>query len=482
MRLTRAVRIQLAIFAVIALTSITVMFFSYMRIPTEFFGLGRYKVIMQLPVAGGLYPNGNVTYNGYEVGRIDAVRLTPNGAEAVLELRSDVKIPADLKAEVHSVSAIGEQYVQLLPQSGEGPSLQNGDVIPADRTYIPPDINSLVDATNRGLNAIPQENLRTVVDESYTAFAGLGPDLSRLITGSTRLAKDARATLDDQIALIDGSKPILDSQTNTSDAIDAWAANLASVTAQLRDSDAAVRGLLAKGPGAADETRALLDRLQPTLPVLLANLVSVNQVAITYRPNLEAALVLIPRGVEIFQGPLTPNSNNKHKGAFLAFNLNLGLPTPCTTGYLPAQQRRAAAFEDWPDRPKDDLYCRIPQDAPFDVRGARNYPCETRPGKRAPTVAMCESDQEYQPLNDGYAWKGDPNGTLTGQDVPQVPIDAPAGVPPPAAPPPPPIAIAQYDPATGMYVGPDGRTYTQANLAQTSKEKSWQDMLTPPPG
>jgi phospholipid/cholesterol/gamma-HCH transport system substrate-binding protein len=208
----------------------------------------------------------------------------------------------------------------------------------------------------------------------------------------------------------------------------------------------------------------------------------VNQVAITYRPNLEAALVLIPRGVEIFQGPLTPNSNNKHKGAFLAFNLNLGLPTPCTTGYLPAQQRRAAAFEDWPDRPKDDLYCRIPQDAPFDVRGARNYPCETRPGKRAPTVAMCESDQEYQPLNDGYAWKGDPNGTLTGQDVPQVPLDAPAGAPPPAAPPPPPIAIAQYDPATGMYVGPDGRTYTQANLAQTSKEKSWQDMLTPPPG
>ena len=46
----------------------------------------------------------------------------------------------------------------------------------------------------------------------------------------------------------------------------------------------------------------------------------------------------------------------------------------------------------------------------------------------------------------------------------------------------PPIAIAQYDPATGNYVGPDGRVYTQADVAQeASKEQTWQDMLTPPP-
>ena len=55
------------------------------------------------------------------------------------------------------------------------------------------------------------------------------------------------------------------------------------------------------------------------------------------------------------------------------------------------------------------MYCRIPQDAPFNVRGARNLPCVTVPGKRAPTVKMCESDENYIPLNDGYNWKGDPN-------------------------------------------------------------------------
>lgn len=488
MHLTRTIRIQLLVFAIIALTSGTIMFVNYMQIPTVFLGLNRYTVTLQLPAAGGLYKGGNVTYNGYEVGRVDDVRLTADGAEAVLKLDSDVAIPADLKAEVHSVSAIGEQYVQLLPSSGGGPALKNGDVIPQDRTYIPPDINRLVSATNRGLNAIPRENLKTVVDESYIAFAGLGPDLSRLVTGATKLAIDARKTVDAQIQLIDGAKPVLDSQTQTGDSIQAWAANLASVTSQLRDNDAALQGILQKAPAAADEVRALLDRLKPTLPIVLANLVSVDQVAIDYQPNLEAVLVLLPTGVEAAQAVGVANRDTQHKAGFLDFNLNFNLPKPCTTGYLPIQQQRAPALQDYPPRTDDDLYCRVPQDSASNVRGARNFPCTTRPGKRAPTVKMCESNEEYVPLNEGWTWKGDPNATLSGQDIPQRPPGE--GPPPPAAQPPPPataplppIAAAEYDPATGTYIGPDGKTYTQTNLAAgANKENTWQDMLMPPTG
>ncbi len=48
---------------------------------------------------------------------------------------------------------------------------------------------------------------------------------------------------------------------------------------------------------------------------------------------------------------------------------------------------------------------------------------------------------------------------------------------------PPPIATALYDPATGSYIGPDGKTYTQSDLGQNApKDKTWQTMLTPSPG
>ena len=99
---------------------------------------------------------------------------------------------------------------------------------------------------------------------------------------------------------------------------------------------------------------------------------------------------------------------------------------------------------------------------------------------------MCESDQVYVPLNEGWNWKGDPNATASGQDVPQreFMIPAPGGpAPPPVASPPPTpaLAVAQYDPATGAYIAPDGKVYTQADLAQDSpQEKTWQTMLMPP--
>ncbi|OBH08205.1 MCE family protein [Mycobacterium sp. E1747] len=484
MRLNRLIRIQLTVFVVVSLVAASIMIFGYLKAPALLFGIGRYTVTMQLPRAAGLYQRANVTYRGTEVGRVTDVRLTDTDVAAVLSLKSGINIPADVEAQVHSQAAIGEQYVELVPRSDRGPALRNGDVIPLDHTTVPPDISTLLDATHLGLQAIPHDDLKTVIDESYLAVGGLGPELSRLVRGSTALAIDARAHQDELTSLIDQSKPVLDSQADSADAIRGWAAHLATITRGFQGQDAALAGILRKGPAAADEARSLIERLQPTLPIVLANLVSVGQVALTYQPNLEQLLVLTPEMVAELNAVEIPNLNTKNKGAYLAFDLNVNLPPPCLTGYLPPQQQRTQVNEDYPDRPAGDLYCRVPQDSPIDVRGARNLPCETRPGKRAPTVKMCESDENYVPLNDGFNWKGDPNATLSGQDIPQL---APGSVPAPASPAtgaaPPPIAAAEYDPATGTYYGPDGHAYTQSDLAQQApKHKTWQSMLIPPTG
>jgi phospholipid/cholesterol/gamma-HCH transport system substrate-binding protein len=478
--LTRRILIQLAIFAVVAVVAGATMVFGYLRLPNLLFGVGHYKVTVQLPEAGGLYERGNVTYRGTEVGQVKSVHLTDSGVEAVLSLRSDVKIPSNLDAEVHSQSAVGEQYLALLPRNDGAPPLKDGDVIPVSRTTVPPDINSLLDSTNRGLEAIPQGNLKTVIGESYTAFRDLGPDISRLVRGSTTLAIDARKNLDPLLALIDGSKSVLNSQTDTADSVSAWASHLAAITTSLQRNDPALRGVIQNAGPAAEEVRGLFDRVKPTLPMLLANLVSLNQVAITYQPDIQQLLVLLPQGTAATQAIGLANRNTKqaYKGIYLSFNLNFNLPSSCTTGFLPANQQRVPADTDYPERPAGDLYCRVPQDSPLNVRGARNTPCETVPGKRAPTVKMCESKENYRPLNDGFNWKGDPNATLSGQPVPQPPPNTAATTAPAPLPP---IAAARYDPATGTYVGPDGRVYTQSNLANTEQEHTWQSMLLPRP-
>ncbi|MDY6995636.1 MAG: MlaD family protein [Actinomycetota bacterium] len=470
-------KIQLVVFAVVAVVAGAVMVFGVAHLPGALLGVGRYTVTVELPESGGLYTDSNVTYRGTQVGRVTAVRLTETGVEAVLSLSDAVPIPADLDAEVHSQSAVGEQFVALIPRAGAGRPLQGGDVIPRERTSVPPDIDELLDATNTGLEAIPAAELQTVIEQAYVAVGGLGPEIRRFVMGSTQLAIDGRGDLDALVTLIDDSAPVLNSQTETADAIATWADDLADVADSLRDSDAAVAGVLERGPQSVQEGRALLDRLRPTLPVIAANLASVGEVAVVYQPAIEQLLVLLPQGVASTQAMLMANLNTRqdYKGSYLDFNLNLGLPPPCTTGFLPAQQRRAPAMVDYPDRPDGNLYCRVPQDSQFNVRGVRNNPCLSVPGKRAPTVAMCESDEQYVPINDGMNWKGDPNATLSGQEIPELPAEtvAPEHIPP--------IAVAEYDPATGGYVAPDGRVYTQADLAADTAP-DWRSMLLAPGG
>ncbi len=121
--LTRRIIVQLIVLGVVALVGGAVMVFGYIKLP-GMFGIGRYQVIVELPYTAGLYPTGNVTYRGVEVGRVKSVRLTETGVAAVLSLKSDTGIPSDLDAEVHSQSAVGEQYIALLPRGGFPPAAE----------------------------------------------------------------------------------------------------------------------------------------------------------------------------------------------------------------------------------------------------------------------------------------------------------------------------------------------------------------------
>lgn len=488
LRLNRRTWIQLTALTLVTILSCGAMAFNYMRLPETLFGIGEYNVTVDLPESGGLYKTSVVTYRGTDVGQVKSVDVTAAGVRAVLALRSGVKVPSDVQASVHSRSAIGEQYIELTPQAGKDGEhsrpLRAGDIIPAGHVDVPVDIGHLLDLTNRALQAIPRDNLHTVIDETNRAVGGLGPELSRIVDGSTALAIAGGRTVDPLAALIDQSPAVLNSQIQTSDAIASWANRTAAITAQFKAQDAALRDLLTQGSSGVEEGRALFDRVAPALPVLFANLVSLGDIAVVYRHDIEQLLVLLPQGIAVMAGALVPNLNTKqeYKGFYLDFNLNINLPPPCATGFLPPTQRRSPASVDAPDRPAADLYCRVPQDSEFNVRGARNIPCETKPWKRAPTVEMCESDEEYVPLNEGYNWKGDPNATTSGQGVPQYPPGLDPRLPPPrgTAPAPAPLAVTTYDPATGDYIGPDGHRYTESDLAHP-RAKNWQSLLVPTP-
>ena len=89
-------------------------------------------------------------------------------------------------------------------------------------------------------------------------------------------------------------------------------------------------------PGTARELDALLRDLEPTLPVLLGNAVSVNQVVVSHLAGIEQLLVTYPRTIATgFTG--TPGDGYGH------VNLQLDNAVAAVHGGLQAAQRVAAA-------------------------------------------------------------------------------------------------------------------------------------------
>ena len=392
--LTRFVRNQLIIFTIASIVGVAVMLFAYMQVPT-LLNVGRLTVTLELPAAGGLYRFSNVTYRGVQIGKVKSVSLTENGAEAVLSLNTSPKIPADLEANVLSVSAVGEQYVDLRPRTDTGPYLQDGSRIPVSATTIPQQVGPMLDQLSTLVDSIPGDRISDLLDETFKAFNGAGPDFGSLLDSGATLSEQLNSVSDESRSLIDDSGPLLDSQAETVESIRTWARSLEGVSAQLVQNDPQIRALLQQGPGFASEVSQLLNEVKPTLPVLLANLTTLGQILVTYNPSLEQLLVVFPNALS-FQQAFGLGKNNPTGLALSDFSLTISDPVPCTVGFLPPSQWRSPADTTVIDTP-DDLYCKLPQDSPIGVRGARNYPCMGHPGKRAPTVELCNDPEGFKP-------------------------------------------------------------------------------------
>jgi phospholipid/cholesterol/gamma-HCH transport system substrate-binding protein len=506
--LTRFIRTQLIIFTIASIIGVAVMLFAYMQVPT-LLGLDRLTVKLQLPATGGLYRFSNVTYRGSQIGKVTDVKLTSTGAEATLSLDTSPRIPINLQAQVRSMSAVGEQYVDLLPKNDSGPYLQDGAVIPLASATIPQPVGPMLDKLGALVDTIPGDQLSKLLDESYTAFNGTGYDFGSLLDSASKLTKDANGVSDQMRKLIDDSGPFLDAQAQNTDGIRAWAANLAGITGTLAGNDSQFRSILHNGPGFAQETTMLLQQLKPTLPILLANLSTIGQIGVTWHASLEQLLVLLPPFVAQIETYAPVNNPTGLPNG--EFSLGLGDPPSCTVGFLPPSAWRSPADLTPIDTP-DNLYCKLPQDSPIAVRGARNYPCMDHPGKRAPTVELCDDPNGFQPLAQRQHALGpypiDPSliaqgvrpddrvlpdkniyGPIEGSPLPPGVADRPQA---PALPPPPPSSFPGMPPGPLMpypplHVDPPGPAPEQVPLGPMVPERPGDqpratDVPTPTPG
>jgi phospholipid/cholesterol/gamma-HCH transport system substrate-binding protein len=320
--LTRATRVRLIAFAVIGVLVIGYVWFHYANLG-RYLGLrGYYVVRLDMANSGGLYPGADVTYRGVSVGRVGPMRLTDNGIEVDLDVSDSAPpIPANVRAAVADLSAVGEQYVDLRPVTATAPYLADGSVIP--RAELPLPVTSLLISLNSLATSLPLKQLRQLTNELATGFAGQGTNLGALIDGNHALARAALATAPRINKLVRDAGEVLATQIAETSSLQSFGNNARLLAKELADSNASLRELLSAGPQAAAQVADLLTETNPSLGALIANLLTTSEVTLTRGKALDELLSALPADIAI--GSTVIND----KGSQFGLALTFFDPPPC---------------------------------------------------------------------------------------------------------------------------------------------------------
>jgi phospholipid/cholesterol/gamma-HCH transport system substrate-binding protein len=380
----RAVIVKVVIFAIVTVLGVTYTAVKYMRVGNGLLHSTK-TVYVDLSDAGGIFPNGEVTYRGVPIGRVKSVKPRENysGVRMGLLIERGPNIPKDVDVVIANGSAIGEQYVDLQPRTRTGPYLKNGDVIPQRRTTQPIQTASLLLNLDRLVNSVPQHDLQTVITELGAAFSKTGPDLQRIIDASHALLTTAAANLPQTIQLLHDGRTVLDTQNAEGSAIADFARHLASFTAQLRSSDSDLRGVLEHGVPASLQLSGLVDDVGATLPVLLGNLVHVGQVTALHVNDLKQVLIVYPYLVAA-SFTAFPGDGTVRFG--VPQNQD-GTPPACTVGYPDPSTQRLPEDTTQAKKYPYNAFCKDKTNTSA-VRGTRNAPANRPGGTNGTMVAQ----------------------------------------------------------------------------------------------
>lgn len=363
---TRMVRIQIIAFVLIALVGVTYAGATYAGLD-RLFGPRGYVVTMRLEDGGGIFSNAEVTYRGVPVGRVGELELTESGIMVPLDIEPDApRIPKDVRAVVTNRSAVGEQYVDLRPKSQGGPYLADKSTISQESTQTPLPVENLMTNLDAFSKSVPQESLRTVVDELGTAFKGNGGSLQTILDTAREFTAEAKQHLPQTKQLLSDGKEVLATQNEYGSSIKSFSKDLRLLSEEMEKSDPDLRGLIDKAPDAAEQVSGLLNENKQLTP-LISNLTTTSELLATKTDGIEQMMVSYPL-VALGGYTVSPGDGKVHFG----LALNVFDPLPCTAGYEGTRRRSGTDFTPVPLNTK--AHCAEPPGSPSNVRGAQNAP------------------------------------------------------------------------------------------------------------
>lgn len=368
--ITSRTKIQLLVFVIITLVGVSYVGARYARLDRLFYD-DAYTVVAHFPQSGGIFSGAEVTYRGVAIGKVEKMVLTDQGVDVHLDIENKWdSVPADTLAVVGNKSAVGEQYVELQPQSGGEPYLEDDTEIDEPNTRTPIPVAKLLEDISTTVADVDKEALQTVVTETGLAFDGTGESLAQIIDTSNSFIETAMDNFEVTESLIRDGNTVLRGQLDTASAIRNFSTNLAAFTTTLVDSDQDIRRVIDAGSPAANELRGFIEDNEAEIASLLNNLVTTGEIVVKHLDGIEQVLVLYPYVVE---GGFSVVSKDPQSGKY---NAHFGMIETehhiCHRGYDGVADTRGP--QNTGNRPmKTTVRCAEPP-TQSNPRGAQNAP------------------------------------------------------------------------------------------------------------
>lgn len=135
-------------------------------------------------VGNQLKERSNVKARGMDVGQVDSITQSQDGATVHLALNPDRvdQIPADVQARILPTTLFGERFVSLeFDGAGDGPSLDGGDVITQDRSETAIELEEAFDSLLPTLQAVQPQKLNSTLTVMANALDGRGEQLGQTL-------------------------------------------------------------------------------------------------------------------------------------------------------------------------------------------------------------------------------------------------------------------------------------------------------------
>lgn len=130
----------------------------------------RTNLAMDVSDINNIVVNSNVLLRGVPVGKVSGINTSNSHATIRFYIDGKYKVPADSVVRLENLSALGESYIELEPQSSAGPLLRDGQRIAVQAVRQPPSISELGTSVVRMLNQLDPGQLARVIGEADTAL------------------------------------------------------------------------------------------------------------------------------------------------------------------------------------------------------------------------------------------------------------------------------------------------------------------------